>query len=187
MRIIAGEWRGRRLSAPVQKGVRPTLDAARESIFNILNNHIDFEGIRVCDLCAGTGALGFEALSRGAAYCSFVEKNRTTAHAIRRNAQELGVESTRYEIIVADARKFVQQEHEEYMLILSDPPYKEHIISTLVEGICSHGLLAAEGIMVAEHEVFESLTLPPAMEQFNSRNFGETLIDFLRWRSHSPL
>lgn len=91
MRIIAGNWRGRALIAPAGKATRPTSDRTREALFSMLTSRLGtFEGLRVADLFAGTGALGFEALSRGAAHCTFVEQDRPAIDAIRANADKLG-------------------------------------------------------------------------------------------------
>src|SRR5947208_1335701 len=92
MRIIAGKWRGRILEAPPGMGTRPTADRVREALFSMLASRLgSFEELRVADLFAGSGALGFEALSRGAAYATFVESDPKAAAAIRRNAEKLGV------------------------------------------------------------------------------------------------
>ena len=122
MRIIAGEWRGRKLIAPKGEATRPTADRARETLFNMLTSRLgSFEGLRVADLFAGSGALGLEALSRGAAHCLFVEQDRAAIDAIRANIASL------------DARARAQVEAGSVMglravdapcdLILADPPY----------------------------------------------------------------
>jgi 16S rRNA (guanine966-N2)-methyltransferase len=91
MRIIAGKWRGRRLAAPAGDATRPTADRAREALFSMLASRLGtFEGLRVADLFAGSGALGLEALSRGAAHCTFVETDRAAIEAIRANLASLG-------------------------------------------------------------------------------------------------
>ncbi len=91
MRIIAGQWRGRPLAAPAGETTRPTSDRAREGLFSMLASRLgSFEGLRVADLFAGTGALGLEALSRGAAHCTFVERERAAVAAIERNIAKLG-------------------------------------------------------------------------------------------------
>ena len=95
MRIIAGDWRGRPLAAPEGRGTRPTSDRAREGLFSMLASRLGtFEGLRVADLFAGTGALGLEALSRGAAHCLFVDSDRDAVASIRRNLDRFG-EGTR--------------------------------------------------------------------------------------------
>ena len=93
MRIIAGEYRGRRLVAPKGMATRPTTDRTRENLFNILSSRISFEGARVLDLFSGTGALGLESLSRGADFCMFVEKATPAMNAIERNIDAFGVSS----------------------------------------------------------------------------------------------
>jgi len=91
MRIIAGQWRGRVLAAPKGDATRPTADRTREALFSMLTSRVgDFEGLAVADLFAGSGALGFEALSRGAASCLFVEQDRAALDALRANAEKLG-------------------------------------------------------------------------------------------------
>lgn len=122
MRIIAGDWRGRRLAAPKSDATRPTGDRTRETLFSMLASRLGtFEGLNVADLFAGSGALGLEALSRGAAHCLFVEQDKSAIDAIRANIQALG----------ARERSAVQHgsvlslgpAKEPYDLILLDPPY----------------------------------------------------------------
>jgi 16S rRNA (guanine966-N2)-methyltransferase len=119
MRIIAGRWRGRALAAPAGQATRPTSDRTREALFSMLASRIGtFEGLRVADLFAGSGALGLEALSRGAAHCTFVETDRTAIEAIRRNLAALGAEA---EVLASPA------EHARlpgpFDLVFLDPPY----------------------------------------------------------------
>ena len=123
MRIIAGEFKGRRLIAPRGKKTRPTTDRVRESLFNWITHHKDIElvGANILDLFAGTGALGLEALSRGAAHVSFVEKDRDALHALRHNVQSLGVED-RCEIYPLDANH-LQSSTKRHEIIFLDPPY----------------------------------------------------------------
>src|SRR3954447_5674987 len=93
MRIIAGEWRGRQLEAPPGQSTRPTADRVREALFSMLASRLgSFEDLRVADLFAGSGALGFEALSRGAAFATFVERDAAATAIIKRNAAKLGAE-----------------------------------------------------------------------------------------------
>ena len=105
MRVIGGRFGGRKIPSPKSETIRPTSDFVRESIFNILNNLIDFEDIVVCDIFAGTGALGLESLSRGASYAYFIEKNRMNANNIKTLMSDFGVEKEEYSIICNDAKK----------------------------------------------------------------------------------
>jgi len=123
VRIIAGEWRGRKLAAPKGEGTRPTADRARETLFAMLTSRLgDFEGLQVADLFAGSGALGLEALSRGAAHCLFVEQDRAAVDVIRANIAALGAQAkTRVE---AGSVMQLRAATRPLDLILADPPYK---------------------------------------------------------------
>lgn len=122
MRIIAGQWRGRTLLAPASDATRPTADRTREALFSMLVSRLgSFEGLKVADICAGTGALGLEALSRGAAHCTFVERDRTAIDALRANVARLGdaaIQGAEVRPIAAEA--FVGGPFD---LVLIDPPY----------------------------------------------------------------
>ncbi|MES2496327.1 MAG: 16S rRNA (guanine(966)-N(2))-methyltransferase RsmD [Pseudomonadota bacterium] len=118
MRIIAGRWRGRPLVAPKGQETRPTSDRTREALFSMLASRVgSFEGLKVADVCAGTGALGLEALSRGAAHCTFVERDRPAIEALRANIAKLGAEA---EVRAIAAESFVGGAFD---IVLIDPPY----------------------------------------------------------------
>ncbi|MGN6497006.1 MAG: 16S rRNA (guanine(966)-N(2))-methyltransferase RsmD [Tsuneonella sp.] len=122
MRIIAGEWRGRKLAAPKGEATRPTADRTRETLFNMLASRIGgFEGLSVADLFAGSGGLGLEALSRGAAFCLFVEQDAAAVQAIRANVETLGAR-TRAEVRAGSVMSLgpAKVPHD---LILLEPPY----------------------------------------------------------------
>ncbi|MEL7190310.1 MAG: 16S rRNA (guanine(966)-N(2))-methyltransferase RsmD [Pseudomonadota bacterium] len=122
MRIIAGQWRGRKLAAPKGDATRPTADRTRETLFSMLTSRLgSFDELRVADLFAGSGALGLEALSRGAAHCLFVEQDRAALDAIKANIQALEArEQTRIE---ATSVTRLGPAREPYDIILADPPY----------------------------------------------------------------
>lgn len=118
MRIIAGRWRGRPIAAPIGQATRPTADRTREALFSMLTSRLgSFEGLKVADVCAGTGALGLEALSRGAAHCTFVERDRAAVEALRANVVKLEADA---EIRPIAAESFAGGA---YDLVLIDPPY----------------------------------------------------------------
>lgn len=118
MRIIAGQWRGRPLIAPAGDATRPTSDRTREALFSMLASRLgSFEGLKVADVCAGTGALGLEALSRGAAHCTFVERERGAIEALRTNIAKLGAQA---ELRAIAAESF---HGGAFDLVLIDPPY----------------------------------------------------------------
>lgn len=123
MRIIAGTWRGRRLTAPPGEATRPTADRTRETLFSMLTSRLgSFEGLRVVDLFAGSGTLGLEALSRGAASCLFVEQDRAALGAIRANVAALGAQGAAR--IEAGSVLGLGPAPQPYDLILADPPYR---------------------------------------------------------------
>jgi 16S rRNA (guanine966-N2)-methyltransferase len=120
MRIVAGAWRGRPIEAPAGETTRPTSDRAREALFSMLSSRLGtFEGLRVADLFAGSGALGLEALSRGGAHCTFVETDRQAIEALRRNILKLGA-GDRAEVRAQSALHGVPGPFD---LVLMDPPY----------------------------------------------------------------
>ena len=127
MRVIAGELRGRRLSAPTDPGVRPTSERVREAVFDILFSLGGVEGMQVADLFAGSGAMGIEALSRGAASVTFVDSNPTALTALRANLASLGLGQAEgtgdVTVIRADVTTWVPTTASRYDLILCDPPY----------------------------------------------------------------
>jgi 16S rRNA (guanine966-N2)-methyltransferase len=122
VRIIAGDWRGRRIEAPKGEATRPTADRTRETLFNMLTSRLgSFDGLKVADLFAGSGALGLEALSRGAAHCLFVENDRAALDAIRANAKSL--EAGARASVEAGSVMALRAAREPLDLILLDPPY----------------------------------------------------------------
>ncbi len=151
MRIIAGEFRSRTLVAPEGTTTRPTMDRARESLFNVLSNFMSFEEISVLDLYAGSGALAFEALSRGAARATLVDRDRKAVEAIKRNAHALRVED-RVSIRQQDAEAFLERRGDEtFNLIFADPPYEEKNLAKLEGLIFDGGWLAPRGHCIIEH------------------------------------
>ena len=147
MRIIAGAWRGRRLLAPAGLQTRPTADRTRETLFSMLASRLgSFEELRVADLYAGSGALGFEALSRGAAHCTFVENDRAALDAIRANAATLG--ATSIDIMAMSASRLPRAP--QFHLIVADPPYAEGSGTDVVKSVAAAEWLAPGGWMAIE-------------------------------------
>src|SRR6266540_3777762 len=146
MRIIAGEFKGRRLKTPDWQGLRPTSDKLRETLFNILAPHVS--GARVLDGYAGTGAIGIEALSRGAAHVTFIEKNRRAAALIEENLKACGVEGG-YTIRCAEvvAALDALPAADAFDLILLDPPYDIENVSAALDAAARR--LAAKGLVEA--------------------------------------
>ena len=176
IRVIGGELRGRRLLTEDLPGLRPTTDRVRESLFNILVSRVDIEDVQVLDLCAGSGALGIEAISRGAAGCVFVEKGRRTSRLLQRNIEALGLESVA-QVIIGDVSRSMDRLHKEgraFDLILADPPYRASFLSELLERVPN--LLLPEGICVFEHAPKASFVQPDSLERIFERTFGQTAV-----------
>ncbi|MEO6443567.1 MAG: 16S rRNA (guanine(966)-N(2))-methyltransferase RsmD [Gemmatimonadaceae bacterium] len=170
MRIIAGEWRGRTISAPNDARVRPTGDRAREAWMSIV--HPTLAGARVLDLFAGSGALGLEALSRGAAFCDFVEIAGPSLRAIRENGDKLAAQA-RMAVHRMDAVRFVQQlARHAYDIAFADPPYNLDLAPQIAARWLENPFATVLGV---EHDVHEPL--PPGGE---TRTYGGTAVTIFR-------
>lgn len=177
MRIIAGELRGRTFQAPDIQGVRPTTDRVREMIFNILEHQMDFDGISVVDLFAGSGALGIEAISRGASHVTFVERNPKVARHLRNTLATLGIQE-RSSVVVADVLKL--QDLPPCSLVFADPPYAAGVSTDLVHKLSEIHRPGPDGIVVLEHGRNEQPLFPPSWELTRSRDLGETIVEVFR-------
>ena len=159
MRIIAGEWRGRPLRAPAGQGTRPTADRTRETLFSMLLSRLgSFDGLRVADLYAGSGALGLEALSRGAAHCTFVETDPRAQAAISANVSLLGAEG-RAELPNLSATNLARSQP--FDLIFADPPYGARSGDSVVSAVAAAGWLSPGGWLAIETAAGESVDPGP--------------------------
>ncbi|GAC1438041.1 MAG: 16S rRNA (guanine(966)-N(2))-methyltransferase RsmD [Solirubrobacteraceae bacterium] len=177
MRVIAGTWRGRRLIAPEGQETRPTADRVREALFSMLGAAV--AGARVLDLFAGSGALGIEALSRGASHVVFVERAPAALEAVRANLDALGVDGARAQLCAGDALWHVRgagERGERFDLIMLDPPYGSPPDEEL--GRLLTPLLDAAGLLVCESAV--SAAPFPALSLDRERRYGNTLIRIYR-------
>jgi 16S rRNA (guanine966-N2)-methyltransferase len=175
LRIIAGRYRGRRLYTPPGLQVRPTADRVKACIFDVLQDVL--EGARVADLYAGTGNLGFEALSRGARQVVLVERERTALEALRRNLAALGVEGE-VEVVRGDALRYLAGPHPEpFDLVLADPPYAAGLGADLLA--VAGAALRPRGWFVLQQACRAAVTAAPAgLRVWRPRRFGDTRIDF---------
>jgi 16S rRNA (guanine966-N2)-methyltransferase len=177
MRIIAGEWRGRSIEAPPGLATRPTADRVRETLFSMLTSRLgSFEDLRVADLFAGSGALGFEALSRGAAGATFVERDAGAAAAIRRSADRLGA-SERVRILTGSALSLPKSEP--FDLIFADPPYAPDSGNAVIRAIVAACWLAPGGWLSVETSRNENV-YPAELLVETSREVGRARITLLR-------
>lgn len=153
MRIIAGKWRGRVLEAPPGLATRPTADRVRETLFSMLASRLGtFDELRVADLFAGSGALGFEALSRGAATATFVENDMTAVATIRRNVDTLHAKA-----IVLSGSALALPPSQSFDLILADPPYAPGSGTAIVQAVLGAGWLAPGGWLSVETSRTDSI------------------------------
>ena len=149
MRIISGQYKGRTIRPPKNLPVRPTTDMAKEGLFNILNNLVDFEELDVLDLFCGTGNISFEFVSRGARSLTCVDNNSRCAGFVKATFDELNYQPGT--VIKADALRFVESSKGSWNLIFADPPYDYDQYPRFVNAILDNGLLAKDGILVVEH------------------------------------
>lgn len=185
LRIIAGTAKGRLFKGPRGDEVtRPTADRVRQTWFDLLGQWLD--GLRVLELYAGTGALSFEALSRGAASAVLVESNREAAALCRENAASLGF-AERVEVLslpVERALERLRKEGRSFELILADPPYAAEAVASLLEGAQSETLLPPGGWLCIEHGKGEDAPERAGrLERVDQRRFGDTVLSFYRAES----
>lgn len=164
MRVIAGQYRGRTLKSPADTRTRPTSDRLRETLFNVLAPRIG-ESTRFLDLCAGTGAIGIEAMSRGAGFATFVDKSRRACALIEDNLDHLGIPEDSTEIVCVPAETFVGREHHNgWDIVYLDPPYDIDYSTVLYEFGSEHSvLLKDEGVLIVEHH--SKMGMPDAVGQ----------------------
>ena len=175
MRIISGKYKGKRIQAPKKLPVRPTTDMSKEALFNILNNHYNFEEISVLDLFTGTGNISFEFASRGTQSIVSVDKDYGCVKFVAAVSRELDLNIKTFK---EDVYKFLEKNKLQFDLIFADPPYNldEEDFKRLVELIYNNGFLKEEGMLVVEHSKFTDLSeLPHFIEQ---RRYGSSVFSF---------
>jgi 16S rRNA (guanine966-N2)-methyltransferase len=182
MRVVAGEYRGRRLRAPAGRDVRPTTDRVREALFGLAE--VAPEGGAVLDLFAGSGALGVEALSRGAARAVFVERDARVAALIKENLRALSVDEARWRVLHAPLPRALARLKEPFDLVLADPPYRKGLAAALLTALAARPiLLAREHLIVLETEP-DALPAERVLDfdRVRHRRYGDTEISFWRRR-----
>jgi len=176
MRIISGTYRGRRLSPPKNITARPTTDFAKESLFNLLNNRIDFEGIDMLDLFAGTGGIGIECVSRGAREVTAVEIAHVQQNWILSCCKTLGIRNL--SLIRGDVFKFLSGCRARYDLIFADPPYALESLPTLPDVILERDILKEDGWLVIEHGKDTDFSAHPRYVEM--RSYGSVHFSFFQ-------
>lgn len=181
MRVVGGELRGRALATPRDHAIRPTTDRTREAVFNVLAHRFGdrLEGARVLDLFAGTGALGIEALSRGASYCVFIEESAEGRGLIRTNVETFGL-TGRTKIFRRDATGLGEAgTMGPFGLVFADPPYGKGLGERALRSARAGGWLAAGTLCVVEESAAAPFDPGPAFSVLDERSYGETVIRFI--------
>jgi 16S rRNA (guanine966-N2)-methyltransferase len=175
MRIISGRYKGRRLKAPTWDGLRPTSDKLRETLFNILAPRI--EGARVLDGYAGTGAIGIEALSRGAAQVTFVDNDRRAVALVAENLKACGAEAD-YTIEHGDVPSVLRRARGDawFDLVLLDPPYDLDNLDAALDAAAAH--LTADGLLVLERATRREPDAPPSLTRVRDVKSGDSTLTF---------
>ena len=182
MRIIAGDWRGKRLASLKDKSIRPTGDRAKSSLFNMLTNSSLYttwpiQGGTVLDAFAGTGSIGLECLSRGAAKAFFIDKNQNSLTVLERNIQLLGAEK-KATVLQKDATSpghpLVQAD-----LVFLDPPYNTDLAEKTLESFISAGWISTKALVIVETSAQTRLAVPKTLQKLDFRQYGNTGFWFL--------
>lgn len=182
MRIIGGRFKGRRIISPKGTRTRPTTDQVREAAFNLLNARLSLEGIEVLDLFCGSGALGLEAISRGAASATFVDMSRDALRTVADNASALGVADQCSFLMRDGLRYLASPATPEYDLILADPPYRFPSVGDLP--VRAIEKLRAGGLLLLEHDAH--IRFDPSAVTVESRSYGRTIVSIFR-ASQTPI
>jgi 16S rRNA (guanine966-N2)-methyltransferase len=176
LRIIGGKYRGRRITPPSDFSARPTTDFAREGLFNILNNRVDFESIDVLDLFSGTGSISYEFASRGASSVHLVEKDKRHINGIRKILRELEEENVK--TIHIDVRAYLKTCSVKYDIIFADPPYELTWLKELPDLVTTAAILKADGFFILEHP--RDISFSAHNLFFEHRNYGGVNFSFFR-------
>jgi len=176
VRIISGKYRGKQIHTPNNLPVRPTTDFAKESLFNILNNLVDFEEISVLDLFAGTGNLSYEFFSRGAKNVTAVEMDSKCVAFINKTIQMLNADN--FDVILTDVFHYLKQPYESFDIIFADPPYEMEKIDEIPDLIFQSHILKEEGWFILEHSKRHDFSKHPFFDQH--RKYGNVNFSFFR-------
>jgi 16S rRNA (guanine(966)-N(2))-methyltransferase RsmD len=177
MRIVGGDFGGRRFNPPAGIPARPTTDVAKEGLFNILQNMMDIEGIKTCDLFGGTGSISYELASRGANDLTLVERDAQSIAFIKKTAEELGI-NEQLHIIRGDVFKFIKQSTDQYDFIFAGPPYALQNIDDLPLLVFEKKMLKSKGIFVLEHTPRNDYQQHPNF--LKMKNYGTTVFTFFK-------
>ncbi|MBE7176013.1 MAG: RsmD family RNA methyltransferase [Mucilaginibacter polytrichastri] len=176
MRIIGGRLKGIRLNPPKNLPVRPTTDLAKEALFNILNNQVELDGIRVADLFAGTGNMSFEFASRGAARVTAVERHAGAVKAMQGTAEQLQLDAIK--AVKMDVFSWLKSTPEKYDIVFADPPYDLDRIPEIAQRVFDQKILGENGLLIIEHQSMMNLSVHPQFSE--QRKYGHSSFSFFR-------
>jgi len=176
LRIIGGTYKGRRITPPTGFKARPTTDFARESLFNILNNRVDFEEMSVLDLFAGTGSISFEFASRGVREVHLIERDVKHIAGIRRIIKDIGF--TNIKPIHIDVKAFLRTCKQKYDIVFADPPYELKWLSEIPDMVTGSGVMKDSGFFILEHP--RNMSFADHKLFFEHRNYGGVNFSFFR-------
>lgn len=179
MRVIAGSAKGRRLASPKSQTIRPVLDQVKEAIFNIL---FDVSEKEVLDLFAGTGAVGIEALSRGASHAYFVDGSKESVKLIEKNLElcRMTAQARVLGIHVDKALKLLEKEGKTFDLVFVDPPYEQRFVNKTLRQLGASHCLKPQAILIVEHHPKEPIDSIEGLNLTDQRKYGQTLVSFLK-------
>lgn len=176
MRIISGQWGGRRIQPPKGLPARPTTDRAKEGLINILRNLINLEGISSLELFAGTGSVSYELASNGVTELSLVEQNRKSIQFIRQSLKVLS--GPKWSIFQEEVARFLSKHKGSFELIFADPPYRSELMQELPNKVLNGTLLNSGGIFVLEHDHLTDFDQHPAL--IKTKSYGTTVFSFFK-------
>lgn len=177
MRIIGGEFRGRRFTPPAKTPARPTTDVAKEGLFNTLQNMMELEDITTCDLFGGTGSISYELASRGAGDLTLIEQDRGNINFIHKTVKELGI-ADKFQIIKGEVFRFMKQSTQQYDFIFAGPPYALQNIDDIPMLVFQQNMLAEDGIFVLEHTPRNDYQQHPNF--LKMKNYGTTVFSYFK-------
>jgi 16S rRNA (guanine966-N2)-methyltransferase len=178
MRIAAGQFKGKKLSAGSDLSIRPISNRLKEIIFSVLNDF--FYDKMVLDLFSGSGSLGIEALSRGAGHVTFVEKSGASINILKKNINTLKIDFSLIQIIRSDVLNFLDEDSKKYSLILSDPPFKYSSLQQMINQVFTGNILERNGLLVVHHEIDNPLRIENVLYLLlKQKKIGRSLLSFI--------
>lgn len=176
MRIIGGKYKGRRINPPSDLKARPTTDFAREGLFNILSNRLDFESLEILDLFSGTGSMSYEFASRGALSIHLVERDAKHIAGIKRIIKDVGIENIK--TIHIDVKRYLKTCRVKYDIVFADPPYDLVWLKDLPDLVTGSGIIKEDGFFILEHP--RDLSFTGHKNFFEHRNYGGVNFSFFK-------